>query len=436
MNDYDDYRASNPDEGDVGPEYTGRFIVLLDAEDAGAGLEALHDQAGVAVLGRMSADEVAAGLAEGEDVVLDNIGVAVVSADPERESALLTAAAGTPQVLAVEREQVMYALPETGYDADFLRGYQAGVDALVRQLLEERVEATNGAGAVASAWDESMLTWGLQAIRAQDSTTGAGVKVAVLDTGVDLEHRDFAGRSIVSASFVRGEGVQDGHGHGTHCIGTACGPQLPSAQPRYGVAGEAVIHAGKVLSNSGSGGDAGILAGIDWALSKGCRVISMSLGAPVSVGSPYSRVYEGVARRALNAGTIIVAAAGNDSRRPGTIRPVSRPANCPSILAVGALTPALGVARFSNAGLNSDGGQVDIAAPGVNVLSAWPEPAGHRRLNGTSMATPHVAGILALLAGAHPEAGAAELIRRLLTAASRLPLPSTDVGSGLAQADS
>ncbi len=431
MNDYNGYQVTDPD---VGPEYTGRFIVLLDPENAGAGLEALHDQAGVAALGSMDSDEVAAGLAEGADVMLDNIGVAVVSADPEQESALLSAATEAPQVLAVEREQVMYAMPEVG--GDFLRGYQAGVGALVQQLLGEEASAAGGSSTTAT-WDESRFTWGLQAITAPENCkTGAGVKVAVLDTGFDLKHRDFRGRSVVTASFVRGEDVQDGHGHGTHCIGTSCGPATPSALPRYGVAGEALIHAGKVLSNAGSGGDAGILAGIDWAVAKGCRVISMSLGAPVSLGSPYSQVYEGVARRALNAGTIIVAAAGNDSRRPGMVRPVGRPANCPSILAVGALTPDLGIAPFSNAGLNSDGGQVDVAAPGVDVLSSWPEPTGYRRLAGTSMATPHVAGILALLTQAYPKASAAELIRHLLTGAKRLPLPSTDVGSGLAQAGS
>ena len=91
------------------------------------------------------------------------------------------------------------------------------------------------------------------------------------------------------------------------------------------------------------------------------------------------------------------------------------------------------VARFSCAGLNPEGGQVDIAAPGVDVYSSWPDDSC-RRLNGTSMATPHVAGVVALLAEANPKATVAELKDTLITSALRLPLASTDVGAGLVQA--
>ncbi len=99
----------------------------------------------------------------------------------------------------------------------------------------------------------------------------------MLDTGFDVGHPDFAGRRVVTQSFVPGEQAQDGHGHGTHCIGTDCGPRQPGQLPRYGIAYEAEIYAGKVLSNAGSGTDAGILAGIQWAIANGCQVISMSL---------------------------------------------------------------------------------------------------------------------------------------------------------------
>ncbi|MEV4067618.1 S8 family serine peptidase [Nonomuraea dietziae] len=199
--------------------------------------------------------------------------------------------------------------------------------------------------------------------------------------------------------------------------------------PRYGAACDAEIFAGKVLSNAGSGSDRSILAGINWAVSHRCRVISMSLGAPTKVGDTYSRVYETVAQRALEKGTLIVAAAGNS--RP---RPVNHPANCPSIMAVGAITPDFTVAPFSCIGINLDGGQVDIAAPGVDVYSSYKEPTGYRRLSGTSMATPHVAGVVALLAEAFPNEGPAELKLRLLSSAQHLPLPNTDVGVGLVQA--
>jgi subtilisin family serine protease len=306
----------------------------------------------------------------------------------------------------------------------------------VLHLTEKLAPASGVAAAALAAVDESQATWGLQAIKALESChSGRGIRVAVLDTGMDLEHADFLPRSIVSESFIDGEEVQDGHGHGTHCIGTACGPLSPAELPRYGVAHEAEIYAGKVLSNRGSGADRGILAGIEWAVTNGCRVVSMSLGAATRPGQRHSRVYEQVARRAMAAGTLIVAAAGNESDRPnGEFNPVGHPANCPSIMAVAAVDSQLAVAPFSNRGLNPDGGQVDIAGPGVRVHSSWPMPTRYRTISGTSMATPHVAGVAALLAEANPQATAAELWNLLTQTAARLPLPSNDVGAGLVQA--
>lgn len=178
--------------------------------------------------------------------------------------------------------------------------------------------------------DEAAFTWGLQAIGALRSTaTGDGVRVAVLDTGVDVEHPDLVGRNLVTSSFITGETVQDGHGHGTHCIGTACGPRTLDGGPGYGVACEADIYAGKVLSNEGFGDDGGILAAISWTIANGCRVVSMSLGSDIDPGTPHSRVYERVARRAMDRGTLIIAAAGNASNRPGEVAPVGHPPTAP-----------------------------------------------------------------------------------------------------------
>ena len=251
---------------------------------------------------------------------------------------------------------------------------------------------------------------------------------------MDLEHPDFATRNIVRQSFIEGEDVQDGNGHGTHCIGTSCGPQQPEILPRYGVAYNADIYAGKVLGNDGSGTDGSILPGIEWAVANQCTVISMSLGAEVSVNQSFSKVYERVARRALNAGTVIIAAAGNGSDRPRHISPVGHPANCPSIMAVGAVDADFLMAFFSNGGLNANGGQVDIAAPGENVYSSYPMPTRYRRLRGTSMATPHVAGIAALIAESDQNARGRALWQSLVQLARRLDQPSRDVGAGLVQA--
>jgi subtilisin family serine protease len=281
---------------------------------------------------------------------------------------------------------------------------------------------------------------------------------------MDLDHPDFVGRVVPAQtrSFIAGQSVNDLNGHGTHCIGTSLGfQQLAGGMRRYGCAFRGEIFVGKVLSNAGSGNDSGILAGINWAITNQCRVISMSLGALVQPGEPFSTVYENVAQRALrsNPGTLIVAAAGNDSRIPGTNnrfdppRPVSRPANCPSIMAVAALNSSLGIASFSNGGINPTGGGVDIAAPGQAVFSsvpvpfpasvqpihpiarpvAWPE--SYHTISGTSMACPHVAGIAALWLEARGASTSAQSLWQLLTGnARRLTLPSRDVGAGLVQA--
>jgi subtilisin family serine protease len=280
--------------------------------------------------------------------------------------------------------------------------------------------------------DTPQFTWGLQATGVSTSSrSGQGMSVAVLDTGLDLGHPDVAGRSITAQSFVPGEPPQDGHGHGTHCVGTSCGPASPSGTRRYGIAHESNIFVGKVLSNQGSGTDSNILAGMSWAIANGCRVISMSLGADIRT---VSQAYETVGRRALNAGTLIVAAAGNNAKRkfgdPGF---VGIPANSPSIMAVAAVDSGLDIAVFSARSTSVAGGQIDIAGPGVAVYSSWPMPKQYNTISGTSMATPHVAGIAALWSQATGATGAA-LWSTVVQAARRLSLPSVDVGAGLVQA--
>jgi subtilisin family serine protease len=254
-----------------------------------------------------------------------------------------------------------------------------------------------------------------------------------LDTGLFLTHPDFVGRSIVSRSFIPGvASANDGHGHGTHCTGTACGPFNPSVGPRYGVAYKANIYIGKVLSDSGSGGDGGILAAIDWAVANRCQVISMSLGADVPSSTTF---YETAGQRALNAGSLIVAAAGNNANRSASnFGFVGRPANSRTFMAVGALDGNLRMGNFSARDTaRASGTAVDIAAPGVAVYSSWPMPTRYRSINGTSMATPHVAGIAALWAQRSGARGSA-LWQQVITSARTLSLPIVDVGRGLVQA--
>ncbi len=285
--------------------------------------------------------------------------------------------------------------------------------------------------------DSPQATWGLQATGALTSAfTGKGIKIAVLDTGLDLGHPDFSGRDVVSRSFVQGEEPQDGNGHGTHCSGTAAGTASAGANsPRYGVAPGASLHVGKVLGNTGSGRERDILAGMLWAINEGCHVISMSLGRAVREGEAPSPDYERVGQLALSRGSLIVAAAGNDSsRRYGHIAPVGAPANSPSILAVAALDQGLKIAEFSSGGVNPAGGEIDLAAPGVGIFSAYPRPETYRILRGTSMACPHVAGLAALWAESDNSLRGKALWQRLTASSRKLKLPKRDVGAGLSVA--
>jgi subtilisin family serine protease len=414
-----------------GALYTGRQVVVLAPKSCRSNpARALATIAGFSNVSRsMDFEFQAVSMSETNDAdatVFDELCVAVVSSDPDQRSALIAAAAEGDVVLSVEPELIHHALTVT----DYARGYHDGVSDLY-----DRLNGGNGsAGSTALAAvpvDNDQFTWGLQATRLSTSSrTGRGVRVAVLDTGFDVGHPDFIGRSVTTQSFILGETVQDAHGHGTHCIGTSCGSANPDGTRRYGVASDAEIFAGKVLSDSGSGSDRGILAGINWALANNCAIISMSLGADVP---EVSRAYETVGKVALDRGTLIIAAAGNNARRPGDPGFVGVPANSPSIMAIAATDSASQVARFSSGSGNGDGGRVDLAGPGVKVFSSWPLPQRYHSINGTSMATPHVSGIAALWSEATGLAGR-ELWTALVQNAKALDVPSVDVGAGLVQA--
>ena len=286
--------------------------------------------------------------------------------------------------------------------------------------------------------DTATRTWGIAATGVENSPfTGRGIKVAVLDTGLDFGHHDFQHLQIFKQDFVTpGGSAHDGHGHGTHCAGTVCGQPVRADIPRYGVAPGIELHIGKVLSDGGSGTEQGILAGIAWAIDQGCHVISMSLGGTVRPGEAPNILYERIGQRALGLGSLIVAAAGNDSARvTGFIAPVNQPANSPAIMAVGAIDQAFDIAYFSNGGINLNGGAVDIAGPGVNVFSTTPLPRGYRTLGGTSMACPHVAGIAALWAESDKNLRGQALWDAVVKSARKIsPLGPRDVGAGLVQA--
>lgn len=310
---------------------------------------------------------------------------------------------------------------------------------------------------------ENGVAWGVRAVGAVQSTfDGAGISVAVLDTGIDPLHPAFAGVQLVRRNFTT-EPDDDLHGHGTHCAGTILGRDVNGV--RIGVArgvNRAII--GKVLGKGG-GSSVTIASAIQWALDQGANVISMSLGIdfPGAVNALIQRgmdprpatslALEGYranvnlfnqlaayvqARGAFGQGCLIVAASGNESERPNYEIAVAPPAAATGILAVGALARGpngLTVASFSNK-------EVNLSAPGVNVRSAAPG-GGLVSMNGTSMATPHVAGVAAL----HAQRILATMVRLDAAALSAYVVSSgtlakldpahrdfEDVGSGLVQA--
>ena len=307
-------------------DFTGKYLVLFRPERHKDGVLAIQNAIGSIEVSRTSDynnGEVIMEDADRADIfVLDELSVAVVRANPDQLSSLQSVSSNNDDILAVEAERLVYAFPVndrfvTEQPVEYLRGYKDAVNHLWTSLTDSpNVDAKNDANKPLGS--DSYLTWGLQATQVNLSHfTGRGIRVAILDTGFDLDHPDFHGRNPICQSFIQGEDVHDLNGHGTHCIGTALGfRQLTDSFQRYGCAYNGEIYVGKVLSNRGSGSDQSILAGINWAIQNQCRIISMSLGSRTQPGEEYSKVYEAVAQRALqsNPGTLIIAAAGNDSR--------------------------------------------------------------------------------------------------------------------------
>jgi subtilisin family serine protease len=415
-------------------ETTGRYVVTFRDEGLTEGLAALKKVAGVTRLPSAAEfAESALDLTQLEatgGAVFPTLGVGVVTLEADALNNVMGVMGEDAAILDVEPERIFYAVASDGtLPLTYLQGYRDAVNHLYDK---------SAAGAVAEEVevavtyvDDAHSTWGLKATRVVNSRqTGHGIKVAVLDTGLDLQHPDFRGRAITSKSFVPGQPVQDGHGHGTHCIGTSCGSKDIHGR-RYGIAYQAAIFVGKVLSNAGSGPTSGVLAGMEWAVTNGCQLISMSLSAQINA---VSTAYETAGRRALAAGCLIVAAAGNNARRSaGNFGFVGQPANSPSIMAVGAVDNHLRIADFSARSGTFPGSAVDVAGPGVAVYSSVKMPQRYALFSGTSMATPHVAGIGALYAQAFRARGA-QLWHLLVARALRLPIDSRDVGAGLVQA--
>jgi subtilisin family serine protease len=349
---------------------------------------------------------------EADGIYFEGLNVAVINFNKEDELVYLNEKYSTRPILFTEPERYVYKIGSQRL-------------AVETESMKPRKRKYR---------DTDKFAWGIRATGVSDEPyTGQGINIAILDTGIFKQHIDLAGRKIITKKFVSGGSATDIDGHGTHCAGVACGYTDESGL-RYGVAYKSNIYCGKVLNDQGEGTDGGILAGIEWSIAKKCKVISMSLGAASEIDEPYSETYENVARRAMKQGSLIVAAAGNESDRPLYVAPVGHPANCPSILAVGAIDSSFKIAGFSCGGMNEKGGQVDLVAPGVSVYSMINVQHGHDKWDGTSMATPFVAGIAALFFEQNSGASPMDVWSLLSQHARRLDISSIDGGSGLVQA--
>ncbi|SDP14677.1 subtilisin [Litchfieldia salsa] len=247
------------------------------------------------------------------------------------------------------------------------------------------------------------VPWGIPHIKADTvqstGVTGNGVKVAILDTGIDSYHEDLSVAG--GASFVSGEpnALTDGNGHGTHVAGTVSG--LNNSLGVLGVAPSASLYAVKVLGADGSGTYSGIAQGIEWAISNNMDVINMSLG-----GSQGSTALQQAVDNAYNNGIVVVAAAGNSGSK-GKRNTIGYPAKYSSVIAVGAVDNTNNRASFS-----SVGNELEVMAPGVSILSSVPGNS-YDSYNGTSMASPHVAGAAALILAKYPTLSNVQIRERL-----------------------
>nr|WP_083207927.1 S8 family serine peptidase [Fictibacillus arsenicus] len=260
--------------------------------------------------------------------------------------------------------------------------------------------------------------------------TGKGVKVAVLDSGIDPNHPDLSGQIEEAKSFVPDETVDDKHGHGTHVASTVLGTGAASEGKNKGVAPEARLLVGKVLNDAGSGLDSWIIDGMEWA-SDNAKIVSMSLGSsePSDGTDPMAQA---VNRLSEDKGTLFVIAAGN----AGYEGAIGSPGAADAALTIGAVDKSDKIAYFTSKGPRYGDKAIkpDLSAPGVGIVAARSAlssgTGSYRSMNGTSMATPHVAGAAALLLQKNPDWTGTQLKEALMSTSKKLNYSPYHIGTG------
>lgn len=277
----------------------------------------------------------------------------------------------------------------------------------------------------------------IEAPAAWDSgLSGSGVRVAVLDTGVDASHPDLAGRVATAENFTDSPDAVDRNGHGTHVASLIAGSGAAADGARRGVAFNSTLLSAKVLGDDGVGQFSDIIAGMEWAVAQGSRVINMSLSseAPSDGSDPVSQAVQTLT---ASSGTLFVTSAGN--RGPGEST-IGAPGVAEAALTVGAVDQRDRLADFSSRGPRTGDSLVkpEIVAPGVDIVAARaagtdlgdPVSPRYTRLSGTSMAAPHVAGAAALLAELHPRWTASYLKAALVGSAAPVAGGVFEAGAG------
>jgi subtilisin family serine protease len=306
--------------------------------------------------------------------------------------------------------------------------YRSALKGMTLQLPDAAVAALRADPGVLSVEQDQIMsinttqagaTWGIDRIdqRARPLSTtyvynadGSGVTVYIIDTGMNLSHSEFTGRAFTGYDAVTAGGTAtDCNGHGTHVAGTVGGTT-------YGVAKKAKLVAVRVLDCAGSGTTSGVIAGIDWVTAQKKANPSVPSAANMSLGGGVSAALNTAVKNSVTAGVVYAVAAGND----GGDACLHSPAAEPTAITVGATDINDGFASFSNRG-----SCVDINAPGVNITSSWYSTnTATNTISGTSMATPHVAGAIALYLQVNPTSTPAQVDAALRTNGSTTAVPA------------